>query len=265
MSLNADEFMRWYIGIFLPVMGVLFFFTGRDLCQTKFQFWLELRDPKVNERLRAVLTKRDAMENMQTMPWRIIGVLAVFAGIAVLSKWLSPVVGYALFCLGMTAAMSQIYLSLRNRTERRAAVLAPRGSAVPPILYAGALLASVLPLATLDQPSLRASALIIALACVGIVFVAYRASSMAALLGGDDPEIELFVDNRLRWARVGSLLLLSFAISFLYTSVAEAATHPVTLLANVASWIATLLFLAFAGWFVSGFVRGRMRAPVAVL
>jgi hypothetical protein len=265
MTLNADEFMRWYIGIFLPVMGIAFFLAGRTLCQTKFQFWLELRDPKVKERLGPVLAKRDAMEDLQTTPWRIIGVFAVLAGIAVLLKWLSPVVGYALFGLGMTAAMSQIYLSLRNRTERRAAVLAPRGSAVPPALYAAALVASVLPLATIDQPSLRASSVVIALACVGIVFVAYRASSMAALLGGDDPEIELFVDNRLRWSRVASLLLLSFAISFLYTSVAEAAMHPVTLLANIASWIATVLFLAFACWFVNGFVRGRMRAPVAVL
>jgi hypothetical protein len=267
MNDHASEFMRLYVSGMVSLLGVVFIFRGRALCTAKIQFRLELGAAALKDRFRDTLERRDAMEGLSPLPWRIMGSACIGVGALVFFRMLEPMVGYALLCAGLAATMSQIYLSMRNRTPRRAAVLQPRtpASVVPPFWYVAALFASIIPLQTWGVPQLRTGALIVVIASLFVVFVAYRTSSMAALLAGVDPEIEVFVDNRLRWARVSSLLLLAFAISFAFMGAAEAWIDEPSAAYSIPFVTSGTLMFLYGAWWAIVFFRGRMRAPVAAI
>ncbi len=260
------EFERWYVGGFLAVFGLFIVWKGATLGSCSHFFCLELRDRTLRERFAPVVERRNLLEGDNGWARRITGLSAVLFGVLVLVRTVNPVIGYALLCAVLAIVTSQIYLSMRNRSEHRAASLQPRTAttSVPALWYAGAVLSAILPLATLGYPNLRISAIIVAIACTAIVIVAARTAKMAALLAGDDPEIEVYVDNRLRWTRVTGLLELAYAASYLFVSMSKpelpAGTPSVTAL-FVASWV---LFFGFAIWAIARYFLQRPRANALV-
>ncbi len=254
------EFERWYIGGFLTLFGLCIVWKGAAFNSCSRFFYLELRDARLKDRFAPVVQRRKDLESGNDWAWRVAGLSAVLFGALVIVQVLSPVIGYALLCADLAVVMSQIYLNMRNCSERRAASLQPRTptSAVPVLWYVGALFAAALALALIVYPNLRAPAVIVAVACVTIVVVAARTSQMAALLAGDDPDIELYVDTRLRWSRVFGLLALAYASSYVFIAMSkpEVRTGPWITGVETAS---SILFFGFGIWAIARYFLERMR------
>jgi hypothetical protein len=261
------EFERWYIGAFLTLFGLFIVWKGAAFNSCTRFFYLELRDPRLKDRFAPVVARRRELESGNDWAWRAAGLSATLFGILVLVKALSPVIGYALLCADFAIVMSQIYMNMRNRSERRAASLQPRTStsAVPVLWYVGALASAALALTLIVYPNLRVPAAIVSAACVAIVVVAARTSKMAALLAGDDPDIELYVDTRLRWSRVSGLLALAYASGYVFIAMStpELRGGP-SWIAGVetASWV---LFFGFGIWAVARYFVERMRVKATTV
>ncbi len=261
----AAEFTRWYIGAFSVFFGIRTLWRGADTFRAGCYFKAEKRDRTLGERFAAVVARREELEGDATPAARMLGVAAVAIGVLVLIQTIVPLVAYALLCVVLAVTMSYVYSQMRNRSERRAASLQPRTATttVPGIWYAGGILAALLPLAFAIVPSLVQTqpvvpAVIIALACTAIVYTAARLSQMAALLAGDDPEIELYVDDRLRRMRVSSLLMLAYAVSFVFIVFELAPEHRLTGASLAVGASSFVLLAAFSAWLAVKFFFGRM-------
>jgi hypothetical protein len=261
----TEDFPRWYIGSFLILFGILMIWKGRSFGCCKRFFYLELRDPHLKDRFAPVIERRSELEGDNTTTRRIAGYCAAFFGALVFLKVTSPVVGYALLCADLAVINSQLYLRMRNRSARRAASLQPRSitSAVPAVWFAGGIVASILPLALWNVHSARGSAFVVAVSCAVIVWLAARTSDMAALLAGDDPDIEVYVDNRLRWSRVAGLLVLAYAVSYVFIAMSKVDAASTSALINAAFTASWVLFFGFGIWAAVVFFRGRMRAKAS--
>lgn len=260
----ATEFARWYIGLFSMSFGVWVFFYGNYWSAAGRHFCLELRDPALKDRFARVIERREELEGSTQFGWRICGAIAAAVGIAVILNQLAPVFGYALLCVTMSVIVSQTYAMMRNRSERRAASLQPRTptTAVPAVWYAGAAASGLLPLALVQTPGLTVGAIFVAVAIGSIIFTAAKLSTMAALLAGDDPEIEVYVDDRLRMLRVASLLLLAYGCGFVFIMMsAPVAGRGAAGYATV-EIASTILMIAFATWMLATYLRKRMRATI---
>lgn len=261
------EFERWYVGAFLTLFGLFILWKGAAFNSCSRFFYLELRDTRLKDRFAPVVERRKELERGNDWAWRVAGLSSMLFGLLVIVRALSPVIGYALLCADLAIVMSQIYLNMRNRSERRAASLQPRTatSAVPVLWYVGALISAALPLAFISYPSLRVPAVIVAAACVTIVLVAARTSQMAALLAGDDPDIELYVDTRLRWSRVSGLLALAYAASYVFIAFSKPELRngpPWIAGVETASWV---LFFGFGLWAIVRYFVERMRVKATTV
>ncbi len=261
------EFERWYVGSFLTLFGLFILWRGEAFSSCSRFFYLEMHDALLKDRFAPVVARRKELESGNDWAWRVAGLSAILFGILVIVRALSPVIGYALLCADLAIVMSQIYLSMRNRSERRAASLQPRSatSSVPVLWYVGALLISLLALTLTGYPNLRVPAIIVAAACITIVVVAARTSQMAALLAGDDPDIELYVDTRLRWSRVSGLLALAYASGYVFIAMSKPELRggpPWVSGVETASWI---LFFGFGIWAIARYFVERMRVKATTV
>lgn len=255
------EFERWYIGGFLTVFGLFIMWRGAAFSSCSRFFFFELRDSKLKDRFAPVVERRKELEGDNTFAWRLTGVCAILFGALVLVRIVDPVIGYALLCADLALIMSRIYLGMRNRSEHRAASLQRRTvtSAVPALWYAGAVVSSALPIALIGYPSVRVSAVIVAVACAAIVIVATRTAHMAALLAGEDPDIELYVDSRLRWSRVSGLLTLCFAASYVFIAMSKPELPKTSAWVAGVELVSWILFFGFGVWAVARYFLERMR------
>jgi hypothetical protein len=255
-----NEFPRWYIAIFEVSYGASTIVRAGWIDDPKRRFRREIEDPQLGARFRSVLERRRAIEAIPQTPWRINGAVSVTLGILTALGIVSPVVSYALVCLSMGVVMTTIYVRLRNRGERRAASLAPRTAAqiVPWWLYALAAIGALTPLPFMTNPTLVVPAAIVALVSTMMIVAASMVSGMSAMLTGDDSEIELVVEDRVRSYRVGSLLFVAIALPFVFFamgSIASAEPGPGTQLQAVAGTINAATFLGVLGWWTLCLLR----------
>lgn len=256
--MNADLFAYWYISIFLMVIGAVGTVASRYLSDIKCSFVFELRDPAAAPRLRAVLERRSELEGLGGRPMLITSISYFLFGLLCLLHVLSPAIAYALACADVALVSAWIFARVRNRSQRRAASLAPRRqvNVVPPLAFVGALLSAAMPLLFLTDTSLRVPALLVTLSCLAIVVSAWSIAGMAAVLVGDDVDLEVYVDERIRRSRVCSLLCLAYAVVpvFIAFVTRDAGALPVY---NYAFYVAMALTAGFLAWFVTYYVRGR--------
>ena len=256
-----DVFAIWYIGCFLIGFGVLMVWKGQAISSCRRFFYFELRDPQVKDRFSAVVARRNELEGDNTFTWRLTGYCAIFFGALVLFKAINPVIGYALLCADLAVIMASLYSRMRNRGERRAASLNRRSvtTSVPALWFASAIVSSLLPLALWNTPGVRGWALLVTVACLVIVYLAAQTSTMAALLAGDDPDIEVYVDNRLRWSRVVSMLSLAYAVSYVFIAMSTPRISESPPMLAALQIVSSVLVFAFALWTLIVFFRGRYR------
>jgi MFS family permease len=260
--MNVDQFSYWYISIFLITLGVAGLIAGRYLGSIKCNFWLELRDPIIGPRLRAVLERRNELEGLGRKPVVIASISYLFFGVLCLLHIVTPAIAYALACADVALMSAWVYARVRNRSQRRAASLAPRrqSSVVPPLAFVGALLAGALPLLFVSDPNLRVAALLVALSSFAIVVSGWSIAGMAAVLVGDDPDLEVYVDERLRRSRVCSLLALAYAVIPVFIAVVtrDAENLPVY---NYAFVVSMVLCVMYVTWFFIDFMQRRTPRP----
>ncbi len=260
--MSGAQFSYWYISIFLMLVGVGGLIASRYLNLLKCNFWLELRDPVIAPRLRAVLDRREAVEGLGRKPVVISSISYFFFGLLCLLHIVTPAIAYALACADVALTFAWMYARVRNRGQRRAASLAPRRqiAVVPPLAFGGALLAAAVPLLFVTDPELRVAALLVCVSSLAIVVSAWSIAGMAAVLVGEDADLEVYVDERLRRLRVGSLLTFAYAVAPVFISVVtrDAVSLPVYNYAFVASMVLAVMFLT---WYFIDFTQRRAPRP----
>jgi hypothetical protein len=260
--MTADQFSYWYISLFLIAIGVAGLIGSRTLSNIKCNFWFELRDPIIGARLRAVLERRKELEGLGRMPVIVASISYLFFGLLCLLHVVTPAIAYALACTDVAVSSAWAYARVRNRSDRRAASLAPRrqSSVVPPLAFVGALLAGTVPLLFVSDPNLRFAAILVSLSSFAIVASAWSIAGMAAVLVGDDPDVEVYVDERIRRMRVCSMLALAFAVVPVFVAVVtrDAADLPLYNYAFVVSMVFTVMFMT---WFFIDFMQRRTPRP----
>lgn len=260
--MNSDQFSYWYISLFLMALGVVGLIAGRTCSSIKCNFWVELRDPVIGPRLRAVLDRRDELEGLGRKPVAIASISYLVFGLLCLLHIVTPAIAYALACADVALMFAWMYARVRNRSQRRAASLSPRRqiNVVPPLALVGALLAGALPLLFMTDPNLRVPALLVSISSFVIVLSAWSVAGMAAVLVGDDPDVEVYVDERIRRSRVVSMLALAYAVIPVFIAVVtrDASILPVY---NYAFGASMVLVVMFTTWCLIDFMQRRTPRP----
>jgi len=257
--MNADQFSYWFIALTLTLIAVIYMLASRRLSDLRCTFWYELRNPAIAERLRAVLDRREELEGLGRKPILLASACYLVFGLLCGFRVLSPELAYALACASSAFVLAWFFAGVRNRSQRRAASLAPRRAVqvIPPLAYAGGLTASILPLFFLTNTALRVPAIIVSLACLVIVAAAWYTAGMAAVLVGDDIDYELYVDERIRRSRVSAMLTFAYAVVPVFIAVVtrDAVSMPVY---DYVFWLSMVLMFAFLVWYGVDFRRGRV-------
>jgi hypothetical protein len=258
--MDAQSFAYWYITLFLLVLGLAATLGFRYLGDLKRTFRYELRDPVAGERLKRVLERRQELEGLGGRQILIGGICYIFFGALCGLRVVTPGVAYALACVDSALVLAVSFSSIRNTSERRAASLSPRTqtTAVPMFGYFGAAVAACLPLTLVANRHIQLAAILVSAASFTILIAAWFSSSMAAILIGDDVDLELYVDERVRRARVCSMLSLAYAVVPVFFAIATpAAMNSPLYYADVLGSVA--LAAAYFVWY--GIDRWRGRLP----
>lgn len=209
----------------------------------------------LGERVLAVLERRRTAENLGTLPWYVFGAIALALAAGTYFQMMPAVASYLLVYITMAAITGVTLLRMRNRGERRAALLEPRGAitrVVPAWLFAVATVATLASLALFNTPGIGFAALVATLVGLAIIAAAWIVgANMAAMLVGDDPAVEVAVEQVTRRRRVVRLLLLA-AASSLYFIMISTRSHalggPAVFAAALLSFSAVAL-LCFWDWY----------------
>jgi hypothetical protein len=236
-------FERWYLGLFLLGFGVYLVVRARARNDLRRYFRGDDCSPGLDE----AVERRQELEALPLAAWYVPGIINVLLGAAVLGGALSGIIGYGFGMCAFVTSLGISYLRLRNRGATRAAALAPRTltSIVPLPWYPAAALVSIAPLAFVDAPQFGVAAILVTFAAIATFGFAISSNSMASIMPGRDPQIELYVDNRVRRCRVLGLFAIGMGVPLVFVAMAWAAT-PSTLLNTIA------IILVFAAW--CGFV-----------
>jgi hypothetical protein len=109
----------------------------------------------------------------------------------------------------------------------------------------------VAPLAFVDVSDFAVAAILVTLAALATFGFAIASNSMASIMSGRNPEIELYVDNRIRRCRVLGSFAIGMSVPLVFVAMAWSAT-PSTILHTVAS---SLVFVAWCGFVIPLLVR----------
>ncbi len=253
------DFAYWYITIVLIALGAGGLVFSRYMSDLKLNFRYELRDPAIGERLRAILDRRRVLEGVGSRPILFASISYLAFGLLCAARVVTPAVAYALACADSAIVLALVFARVRNRSERRAAALAPRRqtNVVPPLGYMGAFVAAAIPLMLISDVQLRVPAIVVAISSLAVLAAAWWTAGMAAVLVGDDVDLEVYVDERLRRVRVCAMLALSYAIGPVFIAVVtpDALNLPMYPYAIVLS---LALIAAFLAWYSIDYLRGRM-------
>jgi len=245
---------RWYFGLFLVGYGLFLVVRAHALNDLRRYFRRDDRSPELDD----AVSRRQELESLPLAAWYVPGIVDVLLGAGVLGGALSGIVGYGFGMCAFVTSLGISYLRLRNRGATRAAALSPRTltSIVPLPWYPAAAVVSVAPLAFVDVPDFAVAAILVTFAAVATFAFAIASNSMASIMPGRDPEIELYVDNRIRRCRVLGLFGVGMGVPLVFVAMAWAVT-PSTVLHALAT---ILVFVAWCGFVVPLLLR-RVRIP----
>jgi hypothetical protein len=248
---------RWLTGLFLIGFGAWLVFRARSMNDVRNYF----RRHNCTQELESALARREALEAIPLAAWRVPGLINIVLGIVVLTGPLQGAVGYGLGVCALALSSCAAYLRIRNHGAVRAALLRPRAvaSVIPPWHYAVAGLVAFTPLVLIDVPGYIAASICVCAASLTTIAVALASNNMVSILTGENVEIEMLVDQRLRQARVVALFVIGLGIPFVFLSfnsshLHDSRLHVVTYLAVDVIWVALTLpkLIRNSGWWNSG-------------
>lgn len=216
--------------------------------------------PEQRERLARVLTAREGVEGNTDTYLRIVGVFTILMALIALIPGVPFVLPYSLSCMALAAAVLFSYLQFRRATERRVAPLVRRSvwASLPPLAVAATLVCLIGTGLFAAYPQFRAGVLIVIVAGLVLLGVAWRVAVAPAVLFGDDSQLEYLVDEHIRYSRAMNLLALACAPPTVLVALAWA-----TLPANAyfANAVAAMVVAAFLVVIATSFspIRKRIR------
>jgi len=165
------------------------------------------------ERLARVLVARDRVEGDANLYTRFAGLFTIGMAALALFPAVPYVLPYALSCLASAAAILVAYLRFQRAAERRVAPLVRRTpwQSLPPLAIAAAAVCLIGAATFAVYPQFRLGAVIVIVAAVALLAVAYRVAVAPAILFGDDSQLEYLVDEHLRFSRATNLVACACA------------------------------------------------------
>lgn len=259
LHLVHDSFDVWFISAFLIGFGIAVVAQIDRFGDPAYFFKREIRDCELGSRFKAVLDRRRAIEGFPGIAYTVVGGVSIAFGVLTALKLVLPVVAYANVCFVLAGTAAVVFARMRNRGIRRAAALSPRspGTAINPMWYGCAAVSSLLPLIFLGMPAMRLAAVLVTLSSLSILAMSVRTATMASILTGEDNELELLIDERLRTARVATLLCFAYTVPFVFFGIGggkETAFYQ----SFAFAWCGAF-WLAYFSWFV---VRCYFRGPL---
>ena len=249
-------FTYWYVSIGLMVLGAAFILRRGSIMRFGCFFRSEMNDPSMNERLSAIFARRRELEGASGQPFLVCGALFLLFGVATLGRLCSPELSNALGWAACAIVFAVAFGSIRNRSDRRTATLMPRRieRVIPVPALVGAIASSLLPLSIADVPGLFWPAIIASAAGLIVCAAAWSIAGMAAVIVGDDCDLELYVDERIRRARANLTLVLGYAVAPTFIGFAGSAAGASGIY-GAAVVVAMILMVAYAAWFLVA-IRG---------
>jgi hypothetical protein len=170
-------------------------------------------NPEQCDRLARVLDARQRAEGDANAFMRYAGIFTIAMAALVQVPDLPYVMPYALTCLATAAAILASYLRFRRATELRVAPLVPRSPwrSLPPLAIAATAICLLGAGAFAVYPQFRLGSIIVIIAAIGLLGVAWRVAIAPAMLFGNDSQLEYLVDEHLRFARAMNLVALACA------------------------------------------------------
>ena len=244
-------FEQWFISAFLIGFGIVVVAQVDRFGDPAYFFKREVRNYELGARFKAVLDRRRSIEAFPHSAYTVVGGVSILLGIATAFKVVMPIVAYANLCLVMAVTLAVVFAHMRNRGVRRAAALSPRsaGTAVNPIWYVCAAVSALLPLVFLATPALKLAAVLVSLSSLGILVMSLRTATMASILTGEDNELEVLIDERLRSARVALLLCFAYTVPFVFFGISGEGRETAFYQTFAFAWCAAF-WLAYFSWFV---------------
>lgn len=165
---------------------------------------------------------------------------------------------YGVFCTFLALTSASVYWQLRNRQERRVAVLQARSAidVIPAWLLALVTLSAFSVLTYASVPALRIVSVIVTISTLITIAAAWRLTSLPALLQGVDLNVEVAIDERVRVSRTAGVLMFACVQPFVFASQSLAN-------ANAVQHIADLVTMAGFGAVFLWAAR-RLRRPLTI-
>lgn len=257
MPPDAELFVKWFEVAFLVIFGAFLWWKGGYALSASSLLLCARRPRREEERLRAAVERRNAIEALPNVG-AVYGIAGIVLAILTATNAVSPGLSYALFVLVFTSTVAWIFTHIqRPATMPRAAALTPRRPLPVPIWHYGVAILAIMCLFAGPGGHLGAGDTIVAMSTLAMLAFALLLGKLPALLTGEDASAEVYVDDRLRTLRVLTMLDYICAASFVYITWEYASLH--TTMAAIARLVVMLAF--FASLFAS-IVRARRGGEV---
>jgi hypothetical protein len=212
--------LHWYMVVFFVLFGAWILKSRRCFSTIGPLVGKPSGDSPYADRLCEAIARREELEALPGPAigtW--IGVSSLAAGLLAALTPIPVTLLYAVVCVVLAGTLAAAYLRLRRAGERRIASLRARSreTAVPAWLSALIAVAAVSPLAYADVAPV--AAFLVAAAALLIVVLGDRVVHLPALLTGEDPAIEEYVDDRLRAVRSVNLFATATAPPYVFEAI----------------------------------------------
>ncbi len=198
------------------------------------------QDAESQARLHEVLLRRSCLEAMPAAAGVAVATGDAALAVLALVTTIPLALLYAACTVLLAAGLFAGYLRLRRLGGRRVASLQARTpfDVVPPYAYAIALAVAFAPFVALRVAPL--AAVVVTLASLAILAIAWQVASLPALITGDDVPVERFADARIREVRTTNLIGVAAAPVFVFLAFTQGtAAQPAIAVATLAVVMAT--------------------------
>jgi hypothetical protein len=248
MSIFANPLLlHWGYAAIFAVMGFILLFRSNMVAAVPGSW---RRDSAFEERVEEALCRRRRLEDVPVGLRVAPSILCfVIAALTAFSQ-IPPGVLYGVLMFGISIAMAGTFLQLKNRGPVRAAMLSPRSSSavIPAYWFVLAIVDAVTALAGLQVPGEQLGSVFVCVSTLVCTVLAWRITEMRALLTGDDPQAEEFVDSRVRFNRSAGVLFFAFAQSYVFLSGVLPVAH--SRLVASAQFTAMVLVAIYIIWYL---------------
>lgn len=208
----------------------------------------------VDPRLIEVLERRRTAESLGAMPWYVFGGAEIVVAIATALHVIPAIASYLLMYVAAAATAGITLLRMRNRGDRRAAVLTPRDAVnrvVPVWLFVTSFFGALAPLTLIATPGDGIGASMAAAVGLALIVIAWiLKNGMATILTGENPAVEIAVEQITRCRRVSRVLMLSVASATYFLMISAHSEHkPRSLIPAVIVSVLSLLVVALWDWY----------------